>query len=77
MVAELSNSTLVPTKKEKDVHTFEADVLDLLKKGGRIIGVDDISNNLRTLKEIQAALQKLGLSLDEFRVMADRNPELS
>lgn len=45
MVAELSESTLVPTKKVSDIHTFEESVLPLLEKGGKIIGIDDIANN--------------------------------
>ncbi len=77
MVSVFANGIMVPTKKVKDIHTFDESVLPLLRSGKRIIGIDDISNNGRTLREIQTALKKYGLTLDEFRVMVDRNPEQS
>ncbi len=77
MVGVFANGVVVPTKKVKDIHTFDESVLPLLMSGKRIIGIDDISNNGRTLREIQAALAEHGLTLDEFRVMVDRNPEQS
>lgn len=77
MVKVFAEGTMVPTKKVKDIHTFDESVLPLLRSGKRIIGIDDISNNGRTLREIQAALNNYGLTLDEFRVMVDRNPEQS
>lgn len=77
MVRVFASGTMVPTKKVKDIHTFDESVLPLLRSGKRIIGIDDISNNGRTLREIQAALKNYGLTLDEFRVMVDRNPEQS
>lgn len=77
MVRVFANGIVVPTRKVKDIHTFDESVLPLLRSGKRIIGIDDISNNGRTLREIQAALNNYGLTLDEFCVMVDRNPEQS
>lgn len=36
--------------------------------------MDDILNNAVTLEQINAALLALGLSMEEFRVMVNRNP---
>ncbi len=77
MVSVFAEGTMVRTKKVNDIHIFEDGVLPLLRSGKRIIGIDDISNNGRTLREIHIALKKYGLTLDEFRVMVDRNPRES
>lgn len=73
-VAQLSRSEYVPTKKEKDVHTFDPKYHTLLREQRKRFGVDDILNNAVTLEQINAALLALGLSMEEFRVMVNRNP---
>lgn len=73
-VAQLSKSDYFPTKKENDIHTFDPTHIPLLHGKQKRFLIDDILNNAVTLKQIEAALQALGLSIDEFRVMVNRNP---
>lgn len=60
--------------KVGDKHTLPNGALEILKKGGVPVLVDDILNNGETLKQVQAALAELKYTVEEFHVMVNRNP---
>lgn len=76
-VAQVTWSRFVPTRKENDLHTFPTEITPLLYGKHPRILIDDILNNGETLAQIQRALKEIGLEIDEFHVMVDRNPEKS
>ncbi|MFA6079895.1 MAG: phosphoribosyltransferase [Candidatus Gracilibacteria bacterium] len=76
-VARLIGADCIPTKKVADKHTFNPEHLRGLHGRHPRILIDDILNNGATLEQIQEALGGFGLTIDQFRVMVDRNPEKS
>lgn len=77
-MANLTQSRFVPTQKVNDVHTFAPEILPVLVQGKhpRIL-IDDILNNGKAFAQIFRAMAQIGLIIDEFHVMIDRNPEKS
>jgi orotate phosphoribosyltransferase len=77
-IAAMTQSRFIPTKKVSDVHTFPEETRSVLLQGKhpRIL-VDDILNNGETFVQVSKAMKELGLTIDEFHVMVDRNPEKS
>lgn len=76
-VAHLTQSRFVPTQKINDIHTFSPEITPLLRGKHTRILIDDILNNGETLSQIQKALGEIGIEIDEFHVMVDRNPQKS
>lgn len=80
MVWEIAGCEVFSTVKSKDAaktHTIDPNHIPLLQWNHPRILIDDVFNNGETLKQIMAALATHGLSLTEFRVMANRNPALA
>lgn len=77
-VARRTQSRFISTKKVNDAHAFPEETLSVLLKGKhpRVL-IDDILNNGETLKQISKAMAEFNLTIDEFHVMVDRNPEKS
>ncbi len=77
LVARLAQSRFVATKKVNNVHTFPSEITTLLHGEHPRILIDSILDSSETLEQIQKALQEIGLTVNELRVMMDVNPENS